>query len=170
MATLRELAIAEANSNQKVGTIESILAGIGSGLIAIPKGFFSLGATLLDLGVDQNRAARVEAFFDDLTTLDEKAEATVAGQITEALVNIGIPGVAGFRVGSKIAADAMRASKNMRYFKPTDQVKKLSDDVLKLNTRGKTNKFIGGALGGGVREATFVGDVEQIGTFGDLIG
>ena len=67
MATLRELAIAEANSNQKVGTIESILAGIGSGLIAIPKGFFSLGATLLDLGVDQNRAARVEAFFDDLT-------------------------------------------------------------------------------------------------------
>ena len=170
MATLRELAIAEANSNQKVGTIESILAGIGSGLIAIPKGFFSLGATLLDLGVDQNRAARVEAFFDDLTTLDEKAEATVAGQITEALVNIGIPGVAGFRVGSKIAADAMRASKNMRYFKPTDQVKKLSDDVLKLNTRGKTNKFIGGALGGGVGEATFVGDVEQIGTFGDLIG
>ena len=63
MATLRELQIAEANSNQKIGTIESILAGIGSGLIAIPKGFFSLGATLLDLGVDQNRAARVEAFF-----------------------------------------------------------------------------------------------------------
>ena len=25
-------------------------------------------------------------------------------------------------------------------------------------------------LGGGVGEATFVGDVEQIGTFGDLIG
>ena len=45
MASLRELQIAEANSNQKIGTIESILAGIGSGLIAIPKGFFSLGAT-----------------------------------------------------------------------------------------------------------------------------
>ena len=79
MATLRELRLAEANENQKIGTIESILAGVGSGLLAIPKGFFSLGATLLDLGVDQNRAARVEAFFDDLTTLDEKAEATVAG-------------------------------------------------------------------------------------------
>ena len=58
---------------------------------------FSLGATLLDLG-RSNRAARVEAFFDDLTTLDEKAEATVAGQITEALVNIGIPATAGFRL------------------------------------------------------------------------
>ena len=170
MATLRELELAEANSNQRVGTIESILAGVGSGLLAIPKGFFSLGATLLDLGVDQNRAARVEAFFDDLTTLDEKAEATVAGQITEALVNIGIPATAGFRVGSKIAVDAMKAAKTGRYFKPTKDVKKLADDVLNLNTRGKTNRFIGGALGGGVGEATFIGDVEQVGTFGDLIG
>ena len=171
MATLRELEMASANDdNNKVGTIESVLAGIGSGLLAIPKGFFSLGATLLDLGVDQNRAARVEAFFDDLTTLDEKAEATTAGQLTEALVNIGIPGAAGFKIGSKIAADAMKASKNMKYFKPTSTAKKLGDDILKLNTRGKTNKFIGGAIGGGVGEATFVGDVEKIGTFGDLIG
>jgi hypothetical protein len=170
MATLRELRLLEENDNNKVGTIESILAGVGSGLLAIPKGFFSLGATLLDLGVDQNRAARVEAFFDDLTTLDEKAEATVAGQITEALVNIGIPATAGFRVGSKIAVDAMKAANTGKYFRATNEVKKLSDDVLKLNTRGKTNRFIGGALGGGIGEATFVGDVEQIGTFGDLIG
>jgi len=170
MASLRELEIQQAESNNRVGTIESILAGVGSGLLAIPKGFFSLGATLLDLGVDQNRAARVEAFFDDLTTLDEKAEATVAGQITEALVNIGIPATAGFRVGSKIAVDAMKAAKAGKYFKPTSQVKKLADDVVNLNTKGKTNRFIGGAIGGGVGEATFVGDVEQIGTFGDLIG
>jgi hypothetical protein len=170
MASLRELEIQQAESNNRVGTIESILAGVGSGLLAIPKGFFSLGATLLDLGVDQNRAARVEAFFDDLTTLDEKAEATVAGQITEALVNIGIPATAGFRVGSKIAVDAMKAAKAGKYFKPTSQVKKLADDVANLNTKGKTNRFIGGAIGGGVGEATFVGDVEQIGTFGDLIG
>ena len=79
MASARELILAESNDNNKIGTIESILAGVGSGLLAIPKGFFSLGATLLDLGVDQGRAAKVEQFFDDLTTLDEKAEATVAG-------------------------------------------------------------------------------------------
>ena len=170
MASARELILAESNDNNKVGTIESVLAGVGSGLLAIPKGFFSLGATLLDLGVDQNRAARVEAFFDDLTTLDEKAEATIAGQITEALVNIGIPATAGFRVGSKIAVDAMKAAKTGKYFKPSGEVKKLADDVLELNTKGKTNRFIGGALGGGVGEAAFVGDVEQIGTFGDLIG
>ena len=170
MASLREINLANAESNNKVGTIESILAGVGSGLLAIPKGFFSLGATLLDLGVDQNRAARVEAFFDDLTELDEKAEATVAGQITEALINIGIPATAGFRIGSKIAVDAMKAANRGKYFRPTTEVKKLADDVLELNLKGKTNRFIGGALGGGVGEATFVGDVEQIGTFGDLIG
>ena len=33
-----------------ISTIQSVLAGIGSGLISIPKGFFSLGATLMDLG------------------------------------------------------------------------------------------------------------------------
>jgi hypothetical protein len=169
MASAREI-LYGANSNQKVGTIESVLSGIGSGLISIPKGFFSLGATLMDLGVNEGKAAKVEQFFDDLTTLDEKAEATTAGQITEALVNIGIPGGVGFKIGSRVAADAMRASRNMKYFKPTKAVKELQDEVLKLNTRGKTNRFIGGAIGGGIAEATFVGDVEQIGTFGDLIG
>jgi hypothetical protein len=157
--------------NNKVGTIESIFSGVASGLIAIPKGFFSLGGTLLDLGVDTNRAARVEAFFDDLTEFDEKAEATAAGRITEALVNIGIPAVKGFKIGAKLAEDAMRAGRNGKYFKATNpNLKKGIDEALELNARGKTNKFIAGALGGGVAEAVFVGDVEQLGTFGDFVG
>ena len=48
------------DDNNKVGTFESVLAGIGSGLIGIPKGLFSLGATLMDLGVDSGKAAEVE--------------------------------------------------------------------------------------------------------------
>ena len=86
-----------AQDNNKVGTLESMLAGVASGLIAIPKGFFSLGASLMDLGVNSGKAARVEQWFDDLTTFDEKAEATAAGKITEALVNIGIPGGLAFK-------------------------------------------------------------------------
>ena len=50
----------DSGPNNKVGTFESMLAGVGSGLIAIPKGLFSLGATLLDLGVDSGKAAEVE--------------------------------------------------------------------------------------------------------------
>ena len=46
-----------------------MLAGVGSGLIAIPKGLFSLGASLMDLGVNTGKAAEVERWFDDLTDL-----------------------------------------------------------------------------------------------------
>ena len=159
------------DNNQRVGTIESILSGVASGLIAIPKGFFSLGATLMDLGVNSGKAARVEQFFDDLTEFDEKAQATTAGRITEALVNIGFPAARGFKIGAKMADDAMRAGRNNKYFKASNpNLKKGLDEVMELNAKGKTNKFIAGALGGGVAEAVFVGDVEKLGTFGDLVG
>ena len=46
--------------NNKVGTIESMLSGVASGLIGIPKGFFSLGASIMDLGVNSGKAAAVE--------------------------------------------------------------------------------------------------------------
>jgi len=49
MVTLAELERGSgsySNKNNKVGTFESMLAGVGSGLIAIPKGLFSLGASL----------------------------------------------------------------------------------------------------------------------------
>ena len=85
------------SSANKVGTFESVLSGIGSGLIAIPKGLFSLGATLMDLGANTGKAAKVEQWFDDLTDWDEKAEATTAGKLTEILVNIGVPGGLAFR-------------------------------------------------------------------------
>src|SRR6056300_956436 len=109
-----------AQDNNKVGTIESMLSGVASGLIAIPKGFFSLGASLMDLGVNSGKAAAVEQWFDDLTEFDEKAEATAAGKITEALVNIGLPGAKGFKVGSKLADDAMRAARNNKYLRASN--------------------------------------------------
>ena len=170
MASIEEVFYSKANNN-KVGTLESILSGVASGLIAIPKGFFSLGATLMDLGVDSGRAARVEQYFDDLTEFDEKAEATAAGRITEALVNIGIPGGIGFKVASRMAGDAMKAARNGKYVKLSNpKLKEGMDKAIELNTRGKTNKFIAGALGGGLAEGVFVGDVEKVGTFGDLVG
>ena len=56
----------------------------------------------------------------------------------------------------------MRASRNNKYFKTTNpNLKKGMDKATELNTRGKTNKFIAGALGGGVAEGVFVGDVEK---------
>ena len=169
MATIFDTSAFE--TQNKVGTIESMLSGVASGLIAIPKGFFSLGASLMDLGVNSGKAAQVEAFFDDLTEFDEKAEATAAGKITEALVNIGIPGGIAFKSASGLAKTAMLAGKNNKYVRMTNPgLIKGADEALELTAAGKGKQFIAGALGGGVAEGVFVGDAEAIGTFGDLIG
>ena len=187
MATIDELlSNTSSGPNNRVGTLESVFSGVASGLIAIPKGFFSLGATLLDLGAGTNKAAEVEAFFDDLTTFDEKAEATAAGKLVETLVNIGIPGGIAFKQGQRLAKSAVRAVRGNTYFKPSQALVETAEGVGKLNVRQtglvpgtgskelrkrlKRSKFLTGAAAGGVAEGVFVGDVEGIGTFGDLLG
>ena len=160
-----------AEKNNKVGTIESMLSGVASGLIAIPKGFFSLGASIMDLGVNSGKAADVEAWFDNLTQFDEKAEATAAGKITKLLVNIGVPGGVAFKSASGIAKTAMLAGKNKTLFRVADEgLVKAADKALELTAKGKGRAFMAGALGGGIAEGIFIGDVDQAGTFGDLLG
>ena len=173
MATFGEFTGSKTSSspsdNNKVGTFESVLAGIGSGLIGIPKGLFSLGATLMDLGVNSGKAAKVEQWFDDLTTWDEKAEATTAGKLTEILVNIGVPGGVAFRHGTKMANAAMQASKSGKYLHLDNPIlKKGLADTYKLTSRGKGKQFMTGALLGGAAEGVFIGDVEDVGSLGDL--
>jgi hypothetical protein len=183
MATLEELQIdpiqqtstLPAEKNNSVSTISSILSGIGSGLIQIPKGAFSLGATLYDLGAGTNKAVEIEKYFDDLTELDEKAEATTAGKITQALVNLGVPGVYGFKLGSSLARNAITAKKTGNYFTLNNpSLIKAKDKAIdlnkRLNAKGKLATFAAGAIGGGLSDAVFVGDVEEMGTFGDLLG
>ena len=98
--------------DNKVGTFQSVLAGIGAGLIDIPRGAFSLGASLLDLGLGTNKAAQVENFFDNLTTFDEQAEATTAGEIARIIANLGVPGTVAFKAGSRLTKQALAAKKN----------------------------------------------------------
>ena len=161
----------DAEKDNSVSTLESIFAGIGSGLIQIPKGAFSLGATLYDLGAGTNKSAEIERWFDNLTELDEKAEATTAGKLTEALVNLGVPGVYGFKLGSNLAKSAIEAKKAGNYFKLNNPaLREAADKAIELNTKGKLTKFAAGAVGGGLSDAVFVGDVEEIGTLGDLLG
>jgi hypothetical protein len=176
LGTTNKAETISAEENNDISTIQSVLAGIGSGLIQIPKGFFSLGATLMDLGAGTNKAAEVEKFFDDLTELDEMAEATTAGKITELIVNIGVPGGVAFKAGNALAKGAMAASKSGRYLKVAGQSgKNISKGIKKkidpeFTGTGKVIGFGSGAVAGGVAEGIFVGDVEDAGTFGDLIG
>ena len=164
-------ALKSVENNNKVVTIESMLSGVASGLIGIPKGFFSLGASIMDLGVNSGKAADVEAWFDNLTQFDEKAEATAAGKITKLLVNIGVPGGVAFKSASNVAKTAMLAGKNKTLFRVADEgLVKAADKALELTAKGKGRAFMAGALGGGIAEGIFIGDVDQAGTFGDLLG
>lgn len=169
LPTLDQLTAPEKDS--KVSTLGSVLAGIGSGLIQIPKGAFSLGATLYDLGAGTDKAVQIEKWFDDLTELDEKAEATAAGKITQALVNLGIPGGYGFKLGTTLAKEAVLAKKAGNYFKlDNPALVKTAEKAAELNTKGKVATFVGGAIGSGIADAAFVGDVKELGTIGDLLG
>ena len=140
--------------SKEYGLTQSILAGLGSGVFKIFEGAATLGATLLDLGVDKNRAEAVEAFFDDINPFDEAAEATAAGKITELIVNIGVPGGLAFKVGSGLTKATLQAKKAGKY----------------LSRNEKLKRYGKGALAGGAAEAAFVGDVEDAGSFGDWLG
>ena len=151
--------------NNDVGMFQSIFSGIGAGIIDIPRGAFSLGASLVDLGLGTNSAARVEKFFDDLTTLDEKAEATTAGKITRIMTNLGIPGTAAFKAGSSLARNALTAKKAGTYWKPTKTTAGQLEKT--LTNKGRMLTTLGGAGGIGISDAIFVGDAERVGTLGD---
>ena len=142
------------SDKQDIGVTQSILAGLGSGFFKIFEGAATLGATLMDLGVDKNRAEAVEEYFDKINPFDEMAEATAAGKITELIVNIGIPGGVAFKIGSGLTKATLQAQKAGTYLSRSEKVK----------------RFGQGAAAGGVAEGVFVGDVEDAGTFGDLLG
>ena len=166
----------EAEKENQTSLIESIGAGIATGLIKIPEGAASLYANIYDLTNDTDTALEVEKWFDDnvykkLGNIEEKAEATTAGKITSALINIGIPGGIAFRYGTKAANWAIKSANKGKYFtlnNPT--LAKAGQKALELNKKGKVARFAAGAVAGGVAEGVFVADVEDFGTIGDLLG
>ena len=156
MATLDEELnqISTSPDSDDVGTAVSMLAAVPSGLFKIFEGVASLGATLLDLGVDKDRAEAVEAYFDKINPFDELAEATAAGKITELIVNIGIPGGAAFKIGSGLTKATLRAKKAGTY----------------LSRGERATRYAKGAGLSGIAEGMVVGDVEEAGSFGDWLG
>ena len=78
----------------------SMAAAVPSGVIKIGEGIATLGAALLDLGVDKDRVEAVEAYFDKINPFDELAASTGIGKITELIVNIGAPAPFAFKAAS----------------------------------------------------------------------
>ena len=121
--------------DDEYSSILSGLAGVGSGLFKIPEEFISLGATLVDLGLGTNGAAAVEQFFDKINPFDDMAEATTTGKVVETLVSLGIPGTVGYKIGTKLARQAIQAKKIGKYADVTKlkAAKKGLDDSFDLD-------------------------------------
>ena len=162
-------ALDDESLGNKVGALESLLAGIGAGLIDIPKGAVTLGASLMDVGFGTNNSAKMEAWFDDLTDWDEKAEQHWLGSFARIATNLGVPGAYGFKAGERLARNALLAKRNGNYFKLTDPVLQEKFKT-SLNAKGRLLATLGGAAGVGATDAIFVGDPEGVGTMGDMIG
>jgi len=132
----------------------SMAAAVPSGIIKIFEGGATLGAALLDLGVDKDRVESVEQWFADVNPFDEAAASTGIGKVTELIVNIGVPGGLAFKAASGLTKATLRAKQAGNY----------------LSRGEKTRRFGQGMLGAGAAEGAFVADVEDAGTFGDFLG
>ena len=160
--------VPEAEDNNEVSGATAFAAGIGSGIIKVGEGVVSLGAELIDLGAGTDLAADVEMFFDKINIFEETAQSRAVGKLTEALVQIGMPGGAGAKLATTLASKAVRAKKAGKYvnFK-ADNFKKGFKKTKDLNKLSGTQRFAAIVAGGAAGE-TLVADVENIGTFGDL--
>ena len=162
MASLQELLASSDsstidNEDNKINSLTSFFAGIGSGLIDIPRGLFSLGAAAIDLGADSDLAAKVENAFDQIDPFDELAEATAAGRFSKLLSNLIVPGAAGFKIGSSLAKSAIGAKKSGTYFSAAEAA---ADPALKkaasLGQRALVG--LGAATGSGAADAIFTAE------------
>ncbi len=143
-------------------------AGIASGILKVPEGIFSLAAELIDLGLDTDTAGKVEQFFDTINPFDELAQQHGAGRLTEALVSIGVPSTAGFKLGSRLAKKALDARKAGTSFRlGSKNAVRQAMRADSLNKKSGAIRFAAGVAGGAAAE-TMVADVEEIGTFGDM--
>ena len=111
----RYVPLSEAELNSESSIFSSVAAGFASGLLKTVEGVFSLGAELIDLGADTNKAAEVEQFFDNINIFEDTAQDRVAGKLVEVFTQIGIPGTAGFKAAQKLASNAIKNKKAGNY-------------------------------------------------------
>ena len=174
--------------DNEVGAFTAMLAGSVDGLIKVPYGFVQLGAEILDafqeddVPVDQGYAARLDkAFYDTYVgkiskQLEETARQRAAGRLVSAFVQIYNTAKVGTNLTIKgaekakaIANKYITAAKNNKVVIPSNNNLKALKKAKDLNKLSGTQRFAAVAGGGGVG-TSFVVDIEDIGTFGDVFG
>jgi hypothetical protein len=158
--------------DKKPNFFVGLASGVASGALKIPEGFASLAAELIDLGADTDTAASVETFFDKLNPFEEIAEQTLTGKIAEGLIQLGVPGVAGYKLGAGLARRAIGAKKTGKYLDEATgkglRRKDIDQNTLKSDLATKLKIGGGGLLGSTIGEGLAYTD--DFGTIGDAIG
>jgi hypothetical protein len=161
------------DEDKKPNFFVGLASGVASGVLKIPEGFASLAAELIDLGADTNTAAGVEEFFDKLNPFEEIAEQTLTGKIAEGLIQLGVPGVAGYKLGAGLAKRALGAKKTGKYLDEATGKKlrtrtDIDQNTLKSDLATKLKIGGGGLFGSTVGEG--IAYTDDFGTIGDAIG
>ena len=174
--------LSKEEENNETNLAVSVAAGIGSGLIKIPLGLASVAAEVYDAvqgegqSINDGAVARLEQFIDDsivgdvLSGLEDKARDTAAGKITEALVQVGIPAARGAKIAGQIASKTISAIKGgRRVGLKNKNLLKGAQKAGELNRAARYGRYAATSVGGAAG-ASVVYDIEDIGTFGDMIG
>ncbi len=181
--------------NNEVSLGESFQNAIGSGLIKIPKGAINFGTLIYDamqeegIPIEQGATYKFNKAFEDTylgiieKESEKKADATVTGKITEALVSLygagkiaqktAVPVVAKLsQKARQLAPLITKAVKNGTYLNTSKNTKTFLEagkKATELNKLSKLDKFVGITVGGGLGVGALVAREEDIGTFGDFI-
>ncbi len=195
--TPRDLGLPPEEDNE-VSLGESFGNAVNSGLIKIPKGVINFGTLVYDalqdegIPVEQGATYKFNKAFEDTylgiieKESEEKANETVTGKITEALVSLygagkiaqktAVPVVAKLsqkaRQLAPILTGAIKQGKYLNTSKNTKtflEAGKKATQLNKLNKLSKLDKFVGITIGGGLGVGALVAKEEDIGTFGDFI-
>ena len=75
------------------GTLQEIVEGFGSGLIAIPQGVFETGASLIDLAAGTNYTEAVTKAGNAIRDALDIDPTGTAGKLTEGITQFAIPGL-----------------------------------------------------------------------------
>ena len=175
----------------EVGDVDIFTAfagGIIDGTIKIPYGLVNLTAEIADalreddIPVDQGYVAQLEKYFSNsvLGKIQQGAEdvvkETAIGKLTSAFTQLYAFGRAGADLTVKGATKAKQIYNKYAAAAKANKVVKARPDAVKSGIKAKNLNALTGKQNfaavtlGGAGGASFVADIEDIGTFGDFLG
>ena len=173
---------------EDVGTFEAFVGGVIDGAIKLPYGFVTLAAEIKDalgedgIPVDESNVAKLQQYFDNtvLGKIQQGAEDTIkqsaVGRLTSGFAQLYGTGRMAASASVKAVEKANQVYNKFSKAAKLNKVVKANPNAVKAGIRAKelnkisgVQKFgavtVGGGLGTGL-----VLDIEEIGTWGDVLG